>query len=227
MTPERTAGRGVVRALFLASLLCGLFYVLRLWQLKSLAFTYLPWNLFLAWLPLGITLLLVRYLRHHAWSSWPGLLLSLLWLLFLPNSFYVVSDYIHLADITGANVLYDVVMFTMFVLTSMLLGYVSLYTMHMELMKRLPVKSATRIIGGVLLVCAFAIYIGRDLRWNSWDAVINPSGLLFDLSNRLIRPDQYGDMIGTVAIFFALFGMLYYLGWRLVQAARLIEPRHL
>src|SRR5690348_10288215 len=109
-----SVAKRVVRALILATGLCALFYGFRLWQLGSLAFSYLPWNLFLAWIPLGLTALLVYYLRHHRWSNWPGLILTVAWLLFLPNSFYLVSDYIHLQGTPTESALYDAVMFTMF-----------------------------------------------------------------------------------------------------------------
>lgn len=216
----------MVRALALATGLCGLFYALRLWQLGSLAFSYLPWNLFLAWIPLGLTALLVSYLKHNAWSNWPGLLLTLVWLLFLPNSFYLVSDYIHLQGTPSEGALYDAVMFTMFVLTGLFLGYVSLYTVHRELLRRLTVRSAGLVIGGVLLSCSFAMYIGRDLRWNSWDVLISPAGLLFDLSNRFLQVDQYRTMFGTVALFFALLAGIYYVGLQLVRAVRITESQH-
>lgn len=223
MKPEQTASRGVIRALGVATLLCAFFYGLRLWQLGALAFSYLPWNLFLAWIPLGLSMLLLKYLRQHAWSDWPGLTLSIIWLLFLPNSFYLVSDYIHLQDVSPASALYDSVMFTMFVITGMLLGYSSLAQVHLEFRKRLTRLRAGVFVTIILLLCSLAMYIGRDLRWNSWDVLASPSGLLFDLSNRFVHLSQYKEMIGTVALFFAFLTGLYFVGWRLVYAARQAE----
>jgi uncharacterized membrane protein len=220
----RSADRQAVQALAMATILCAIFYAYRLWQVGSLAFSYLPWNLFLAWIPLGLTLLLVRYLRQHAWSNWPGLLISLLWLLFLPNSFYMVSDYIHLHDVSASGALYDSVMFTMFVFTGMLLGYASLYVMHSELRRRLPTRQAAWVIVLVLLSCSFAMYIGRDLRWNSWDVLSSPAGLLFDLSHRFSSRADFRDMVGTVALFFSLLAGIYYVGIRLMRAATITEP---
>jgi uncharacterized membrane protein len=216
----------VGRALLLATALCAVFYGLRLWQLGGLAFSYLPWNLFLAWVPLGLSFLLIRYIQHHPWSNWPALLLSLIWLLFLPNSFYLVSDYIHLQGVPSETALYDAVMFTMFVLTGLLLGYVSLYTVHRELLKRLPVRQAAIAIGAVLLCCSFAMYIGRDLRWNSWDVLTSPAGLLFDLSNRFLHVGQYRTMFGTVALFFGLLAGIYYIGLQIIRAVRVSEADH-
>ena len=223
MTTGTTAERKVIRALLLATGLCAAFWAYRIWQLGGVAFSYLPWNLFLAWLPLLIIIGLLAYLRRQAWSSWGGVALSLLWLVFLPNSFYMVSDYIHLQEVAPENVLYDSVMFTMFVLTGMLLGYVSLYVFHKQLLRRLPVRRAAQFVAGILLVCSFAIYIGRDLRWNSWDVLTSPGGLLFDLSNRFTHLNQAKDMIGTVALFFALLGGTYIVAWQIIRGVGIAE----
>jgi uncharacterized membrane protein len=224
MRRVRSADRQALQALAMATVLCGVFYALRLWQVGSLAFSYLPWNLFLAWIPLGLTLLIVRYLQGHAWSNWPGLLLTLLWLLFLPNSFYMVSDYIHLQDVSASGALYDSVMFTMFVFTGMLLGYASLFVLHGQLRRRLPSRQAAWIIAAVLLSCSFAMYIGRDLRWNSWDVLSSPAGLLFDLSHHFTTRTELRDMLGTVALFFGLIAGIYYVGIRLMRAVTITDP---
>jgi uncharacterized membrane protein len=126
ITPRRTAVVGVLQSLLFATLLCLAFYFYRLYDLRAIGLTYLPWNLFLAWLPLGIMAILIRLLRTRLWSDWLPIAVTIAWLLFLPNSFYLVSDYIHLQDVSDAAILYDVVMFTMFVFTGLLLGYASL-----------------------------------------------------------------------------------------------------
>jgi len=215
----RSVGFAAIRTLLLASLLCVVFYGYRLYQLGYVVFSYLPWNLFLAWIPLLIMIGLVQWLRKRPWSDWPLLLLTLAWLLFLPNSFYMVSDYIHLQELGSSNILFDVVMFTMFVMTGLLLGYASVFLFHVELLKRTTRLAAGRLVALVFLLCSFAIYIGRDLRWNSWDALIRPQGLLFDISNQLLHPLSYRDMLFTVLIFFVLIGGLYAVVWRLARLA--------
>ncbi len=87
------------------------------WRNHSLEFNYLLWNLFLAWLPLIFAVRLVSVLRHKLWSSWEAMATSLLWLVFLPNSFYMISDFIHLEDVQRVDILFDTVMFTSFIYT--------------------------------------------------------------------------------------------------------------
>ncbi|HET8709135.1 MAG TPA: DUF1361 domain-containing protein [Candidatus Saccharimonadales bacterium] len=176
-------------------------------------YSYLVWNLFLAWLPLLFALWLTRVLKIKLWSSWEALAASLLWLLFLPNSFYMISDFIHLQNISTVDILYDTVMFTSFVYVSLILGFSSLYLVHLQLKKRFSLPETAGWIGLVLLLSSFAIYLGRDLRWNSWDVLTNPAGLLFDVSDRLIHPGSYGQIAVTVFSFFGLLASMYVILW--------------
>ncbi|HSX06207.1 MAG TPA: DUF1361 domain-containing protein [Candidatus Saccharimonadia bacterium] len=187
---------------------------------RSSQFAYLIWNLFLAWLPLLTTLWLLKMLQTRHWSSWSMLGVTLVWLLLLPNSFYMISDFIHIQDVLRHNLLYDVVMFTTFILTGLLLGFSSLYMIDAELRKRVSLRISSSIIAIILGLCSFAIYLGRDLRWNSWDVLVNPAGILFDLSDHFIHPLQHGDMFTTTGTFFVLLGSLYVVGWQLGEATR-------
>lgn len=181
---------------------------------NDLAFSYLLWNLCLAWLPLLFAVRLVKVLGYKLWSSWEALGLSVLWLLFLPNSFYMISDFIHLQESSRVDVLYDSVMFTSFIYTAVMLGFSSLYIIHLQLRKRLESLAATIWVGVTLLLCSIAIYIGRDLRWNSWDILTNPGGLLFDVSDRFQNASAYPQMLVTIISFFVLLTSMYGLLWR-------------
>jgi uncharacterized membrane protein len=191
---------------------------------RSLRFEYLIWNLFLAWLPLLLTIALVRTLRTQLWSSTWALVLTLLWLVLLPNSFYMISDFVHVQDVTRHNLLYDIVMFTSFIFTAALLGFSSLYMMQAELRKRMRLRNSFILVGIILFLCSFGIYLGRNLRWNSWDVFVNPAGILFDVSDHLIHPFRSGEMFTTTLSFFVLLASLYIVGWQLGEATR-HEPR--
>src|SRR5581483_2396758 len=151
------------------------------WRNHSLEFDYLIWNLMLAWLPFIFAVRLIDLLKRKLWSSWEALAVSVLWLVFLPNSFYMISDFIHLQDVQRVDVLYDAVMFTSFIYTGVVLGFSSLYLVHMQLSRRLQRLAGGSWIAATLFICSGAIYVGRDLRWNSWDILTNPGGLLFDI----------------------------------------------
>lgn len=207
-----------VRSLLGLSAISTVLFVVGAIASRSLENWYLLWNLFLAWLPLLISYGLIQTLRHKLWSSWPAILLTLLWLLLLPNSFYMVSDFIHLQDTPHVNLLYDAVLFTMFIITGLALGYLSLYAMHMRLRQRVPIMRANLFVAAILLLCSFAMYLGRDLRWNSWDVLVNPAGILFDVSERVIHPFTFSDTYSVTLVFFIFLASLYWMVWSMVRS---------
>ena len=225
MSSQRSPRNQFVLALAFSSLVSIGLYTYGAWRNRSLAYDYMLWNLFLAWLPLVFALRLTYVLRTKLWSAWEPVLFTLLWLVFLPNSFYMISDFVHLRDVSRLDVLYDAVLFTSFIYTAVLLGFASMYTVHLELKKRVQVRTAATLMGITLLICSIGIYIGRDLRWNSWDVVTNPAGLLFDISDRVLHPRSYPQMFTTILSFFALLGSMYALAWNGAKAIRRIPNR--
>lgn len=197
---------------------CGFLVVLAATQADTVP-VYLVWNLFLAWVPFVLTGWLDNILRRKAWSSWEGLLATLLWLIFLPNTFYMVSDFIHLADVDAGRLLFNAVVYTLFIALGVILGISSLYPVHQALRRRLGPRGAGALVVAILGICSVAIYIGRDLRWNSWDVVADPAGVLFDLSSRLLHPAQYGPMLAVILPFFVLLCSLYGVAWFGMQTA--------
>jgi uncharacterized membrane protein len=174
----------------------------------------------LAWIPLAVTLWLERILRTNLWSSWLAMVVTLLWLGFLPNSFYVVSDFIHIREVPRVDVVFDVEMIASFALNGLILGYLSLFLVHVELRKRLAARTSGMLIAGVLLLSSFAIYIGRDLRWNTWDVLFNPASLLFDVSDRLINAGHDPQILSTTFGFLVLLGSMYVVIWHGARALR-------
>ena len=181
---------------------------------------YLVWNLGLAWIPLLLALWLESVLRMRLWSSWLALLVTFLWLAFLPNSFYVISDFVHLTEIPRVDVVFDVVMFGSFAINGLILGYLSLFMVHHELRKRLSARTTGLIVTAVLLLSSFAIYIGRDLRWNTWDVIFSPASLLFDVSDRLLNPGAHPQVFSTTAAFFVLLSSIYVVVFYIVRVTR-------
>lgn len=199
-------------------------YFLGAWSNHDYAFSYLPWNLTLAWVALAVTLWLEYVLHRSLWSSWYALTLTFMWLVLLPNTFYMVSDYVHLQELTRVDLLFDVVMFTSFIFNAVILGFMSLFIVHQELLKRLKTRTSGSIIGIVILMCSFAIYIGREMRWNTWDIITNPSSLLFDVSDRVLNPRQHPQTFTSTASFFVLLSSMYAVLWYVSRVGR-AKPR--
>ncbi len=149
---------------------------------SNYSFLYFIWNIFLAWIPLILSIRLYKVLSYKLWSSWEALGLTFLWLLFLPNSFYMISDFIHIANVPSNSVVYFTVIFTMIVFNALIVGNISVLMIHKQILKRITPRLSYVVIALILAASSYAIYIGRVLRWNSWDLITNPGGVIFDLS---------------------------------------------
>ncbi len=212
---------GLWVSLAVSSTVSLLFLLFRKLESGSGRYLFLVWNLFLAWLPLLFGWLLVKRIREgKSWSSTPNILLAVLWIAFLPNSFYIVSDFIHLHATGEVSLLYDVVMMSSFVFNGFVAGFLSLLMVHNQMIKRIGRAYAHTLIAVILLACSFAIYLGRNLRWNSWDLAVNPTGIIFDVSDRVIAPAAHLQSFVITAIFFALLGSMYLVIWQTVRALR-------
>lgn len=187
---------------------------------NNYAFSYLPWNLMLAWAALLVAIWLEQLLHTRAWSSWYALAVTVLWLTMLPNTFYMISDFVHIQDLSRVDLLYDVVMFFSFIFNGVLLGFLSLFIVHFELLKRATERGAHTSVGIILFVASFAIYIGRELRWNTWDILTNPASLLIDVSDRVLNPREHPQVFTTTISFFVLLGSLYLVLWHITKLAR-------
>lgn len=211
-----------VRRLVLAFILSNLFSVAlffgRVAAAESTRYWFLLWNLFLGILPLVFAIMLAVRLRQRRWSEWSNVVLGLLWLGFLPNSFYLLSDLIHLKNTGEVSLLYDAVLFCSFIFNAYVAGFLSVYLVHIALQLRKDTRRyAHLVIGLVFLACGFAIYLGRYMRWNSWDVLVNPFGLLFDVSDNLINPLAHPQVIVTTLTFFGLLSTSYALLYQLVR----------
>jgi hypothetical protein len=89
------------------------------------------------------------------------------------------------------------------------LALVTVYADTLKLGKRLPARSTRKIISTIIFMCSIAIYLGRDLRWNTWDLFVNPAGILFDVSDRLINSQANSQMFITIFSFYLLLGTIY------------------
>lgn len=203
----------VLVALLLQTVVTVGFFMFGVAQNDSWQYDYFLWNLFLAWLPLIFAYTLVRYLKIGRWKSWKAIVLLLLWLGFLPNSFYLVSDFVHLGDTLRANPTFDVIMFAAFVVNGLTLGFASLYLIHHEIKKRLTAQQTAAIIAGILFLSGLAIYLGRIFRLNTWDVLVNPAGFIFGVSNPLINNQTRPEAFSTVIGYWLLLGSLYFTLW--------------
>ena len=96
--------------------------------------------------------------------------------------------------------LYDVLLLSAGAWTGLLLGLTSLFLVHVVVRRRLGARNAWALIVGVLALSSFGIYLGRVLRWNSWDVVANPGPLGAQLVKGLLHPLAYPRPLGLTVL---------------------------
>jgi uncharacterized membrane protein len=134
-------------------------------------FVFLLWNLFLATVPLIISQA-IKYFRIPVGKSLISLLI--LWLLFIPNSPYIITDFVHLYDRPPVPLWYDLVLLLTSSLNGLILGFISIGHIESIVQKYRPGINLTLFRAFIVLAMSYGVYIGRYLRFNSWDAIINP-----------------------------------------------------
>ncbi|WP_298501790.1 DUF1361 domain-containing protein [uncultured Maribacter sp.] len=165
------------RRLALLSLLGTLVLIYRVTTTQTILFTFLLWNLFLAILPLIVSKI-IRYNSKVNSSNIALAVLFVLWILFLPNSPYIITDFIHLE--TGISTMWvDLFMLFIFALNGVLLGTLSMVDMFHSLTKKFNQKIANITLLSSCYLSGFGIFIGRFLRFNSWDIVARPKVLFY------------------------------------------------
>ena len=139
----------------------------------------LVWNLFLAWIPLGVAVMVEKLWRHRFIRKTGVAIGIIAWLLFFPNAPYLITDLIHLRASPEHMVWYDALMGFSFALSGLLTGFYSVLTIHRLIDKIWKnTTMAWLAICSSLMLSSYGIYLGRFGRWNSWDVLTNPFSLV-------------------------------------------------
>jgi uncharacterized membrane protein len=173
----------------------------------SKLFLFLNWNLFLAFIPWMISTILI-YKNTNRKSSLILLITS--WLLFFPNSPYILTDLFHLRLHTSAPMWFDLIVILSFAWTGLIYGFISLLDIETLLKRYINGKIITIISVIFLFLASFGIYLGRFLRWNSWDIISNPFGLFNDVFERIINPFDHPRTWGLTILMGILLNMMYF-----------------
>ncbi|MCW3083054.1 MAG: hypothetical protein JWP12_420 [Bacteroidetes bacterium] len=187
----------------ISSALCVMLLYARVQWSGNLHYVFLVWNLFLAWVPFLCAFFLSEAKNNNR-SKYLLIALFGAWLLFFPNSPYIITDLFHLKQNMGIPLWFDLVLILSFAWNGLLLGFSSLLEVQRILKMYLNIKWVHLFIMGLMILCSFGIYLGRYPRWNSWDIISNPVALFADIFNMLIHPFHNTRMVG-VTFFFSLF----------------------
>jgi len=196
-------------ALVSISMLFSVFLLMiRIKLIHSFFFLFLVWNLFLAVIPFAISTYLKRIpkLNTFWFILWFGV-----WLLFLPNAPYIITDFLHLKVSSNHLMWLDILVIGAFALSGLLLFLFSLIDMEKLLYKFLKKTFIKLLITAVLFLSAFGVYLGRFLRYNSWEIIQNPSTLFTDIFEILMEPSKHGEAWLFTLIFGAFLSLAYWM----------------
>jgi len=195
--------------LFLLSSYCISILFFRIWFTVSNTYMFLVWNLILAYIPFVIS----SIIKTRRLKSLPFFMVFVVWLSFLPNASYIITDIFHLKQQKIIPLWFDLLLVVSFAVNGMLLFFLSINDMHILLLTRVSRRVTWLVTILIFFLSGFGIYLGRFLRWNSWDVISNPRLLLFDIIERirdpLSHPRTWGVTIG--------FGFLFLLGYLLLN----------
>ena len=172
----------------------------RIIKSESLMYIFLPWNLFLAFIPWWIS----DYLKTRTNLTLLHIPVVAIWLLFLPNAPYILTDLFHLKMRENSPLWFDLILVLSFALTGMMVFFKSLKDMLALLSDRINPFYMTIITPCLFWLVSYGLYLGRYLRFNSWD-IVHPFYLIKTSFGILFEKDT----IGFTCIFSVFMWFLY------------------
>ena len=194
--------------LFLFSMFCFHLFIFRVIYTGTFEFRFLNWNLFLAFIPWLLSSIII--LKDLQVNKFLLSLLIIVWILFLPNSPYMLTDLFHLSTSSSAPIWYDLVLILSYAGTGLLFGFMSLIDLEKILSSFFSKGKVIFITISFLFLSGFGIYIGRFLRWNSWDVINNPVPLFSDIIHRFANPLTHPRSWGLTILLGILLNLLYF-----------------
>jgi uncharacterized membrane protein len=210
-----------VLTLTFASGVCMALVFARIVTVGNIGYTFLIWNLFLAWLPLIFAQLLRERYVNGERRGWRLIGLGAAWLLFFPNAPYIFTDLVHLTTKFHGHFWADMVVILLCALTGLMLGFVSLYLMQSVIADRFGRVAGWLFIAGVAGLSGIGVFIGRFLRLNSWDVFLRPEKFYQHADNWMAAP--FAD--ATPYVFPPLFAVFLFIVYLMFYALTRLPPQ--
>lgn len=196
--------------IILSTIFALIFYIGRAFYTKNLVvYSNLIWNLFLAWLPYLFAILstLIHLTSPRRW--WLLIPPGAFWLVFFPNAPYILTDFLHLTYRPPVPLWYDIGLLAIFAWSGLFLAVASLRNMHDLIKYHLNWFVGWIFVLSALSLAGLGLYLGRFLRWNSWDLLTDPLIILAEIHNRLVDPLSNLRLYGFTAMFTAILLVCY------------------
>ncbi|WP_063795693.1 DUF1361 domain-containing protein [Paenibacillus sp. Soil750] len=196
-------------------------------------YLFIFWDTFLAWVPVGIAVIL-DLLFSYTRKKMRALILMLIgasWFFFFPNAPYLVTDLLHVfarysfdpAKRFWADIVFWQHLFTIFTIAmlGLLLGSISLFSVQNLVRISFGVIASWIFVIFVLLLSSFGIYIGRFVRWNSWDVIMRPGYILKELFIMLTDTSKLSHIFTFCKFMFMVLIISYVLFYVITRVRKL------
>jgi len=203
----------IPRAIIPLTILAVVLNILRVIIWGKFSFIYILWNIFLAFIPFIISSLLLSYTKIDKFKKTIFIIGIFFWLLFIPNAPYIITDFIHLGEIRAVPIIFDTFLLFSSASLGLIIGFHSFFHIEQIIKVKYSPRVTSIIMGLIILLISFGIYLGRFLRFNSWDIFINHTSLIkniwkiFTISSSRVEVFLY-----TLLFFFFL--VLFYKSWK-------------
>ena len=131
------------------------------------------------------------------------------WLLFFPNSAYLLTDIAHLPIRPGTSFWLDLAILFGAGLYGVAIAIRSLAQMEVWYARYLSPTVTKLSTAAVLLASGYGIYLGRVARWNSWDILTDTDDLLSAIAYELRHPFRCMETWAMSGVFAAVLGLAY------------------
>jgi uncharacterized membrane protein len=169
-------------------------------------YRFYGWNTFLAAIPYLVSTQLLKLKK----LGFLAVMMLLVWLVFFPNAPYIITDLLHYEERPPVPFWYDILLVISAAWNGLILGLISLLNVEIFLRRYIKPFWATCCVFVSLLLCGYGIFIGRFLRFNSWDVVADPAMLVYTSAHHVLLPQRYSKLWVFTILFAVLLGIIYY-----------------
>lgn len=168
-------------------------------------------NIVLAWIPFILSIVAyVVFLRANLQASVPMVGILIIWFVFFPNSIYLITEVHHFQDETTVPLWFDTIAILLIVTTGILVGIHSLAIIHLFIRVYAPAEGSWIFLIAYVYLATFGIFLGRYLRFNSWDVIKRPWRLFSEIRTSLDTNEERRNMLLFTTLFTLFIVGFYY-----------------
>lgn len=197
------------KLLFLFTFFCFILSIFRVWICDTYYYLFLIWNLFLAGIPYVISSLALK-VNPQKRKGWLIIPIVALWLLFFPNAPYILTDLLHIKGKSQMPGWYDLILTLSYGWTGLMYGYLSLVNIELLFPSNQSIIKKRAAIIVLLFISSIGVFMGRYLRWNSWDMVLYPKEIVAEVLPFFTNPFSHANEWMLIMILGLFLNMVYW-----------------